>query len=88
MRLFIYFILFFIAYQVYKATRVAMSGPSIRKRSEESDEITAELVEDPVCHAYCPKNSALRVDSHQKTYYFCSEECKGKFLHTRRGEEK
>jgi len=39
-----------------------------------------ELVEDPVCHTYIPKGQALLLEQDNKTYYFCSTECRDSFL--------
>lgn len=80
MRLLIYVLIFFIIYQIYKAARVSLSGPPPRDTRQDSDVITAELVEDPVCHAYCPKDDSLRAERGGRTYYFCSEECRKKFV--------
>ncbi len=38
------------------------------------------LVQDPVCGVYCPKKKALTAIYKGKVYYFCSEECRQKFL--------
>ncbi|MBI5286752.1 MAG: hypothetical protein HY878_04075 [Deltaproteobacteria bacterium] len=39
-----------------------------------------ELVLDPACKTYIPKDSALRVRDGEMVHYFCSEECRGRFL--------
>ena len=38
------------------------------------------LVQDPVCKIYVPKGQALRGKKDGETYYFCSEECRKRFL--------
>ncbi len=38
------------------------------------------LVQDPVCKTYVPKSQALHETKDGKTYYFCSEECRKRFL--------
>lgn len=83
MRFLIYVILAFIAYQAYKSARAAVSGSLGRSQREDREPITAELVEDPICHTYCPKTETLKIDSQGKTFYFCSEECRDKFLEGR-----
>ncbi|MEW6328342.1 MAG: YHS domain-containing protein [Thermodesulfobacteriota bacterium] len=80
MRLLIYIILIFIAYQLFKAVRRELGRPEQVNRKKDDSAITAELVEDPVCHTYCPKNEALMTRMDGKSYYFCSEECKRKFI--------
>jgi uncharacterized protein len=86
MRLLIYIILTFIAYQIYKVVRRGLGRSEQVNRKKDDGVITAELVEDPVCHTYCPKNEALMASMDGKSYYFCSEECKRKFIEMRKGE--
>lgn len=86
MRLLIYIILTFIAYQIYKFMRRGLDRPEQVNRKKDDGVITAELVEDPVCHTYCPKNEALMASMNGKSYYFCSKECKQKFIEMRKGE--
>jgi len=38
-----------------------------------------EMVQDPVCKVYVPKNNALSLTVSGTTYYFCSRECMDKF---------
>ncbi len=42
--------------------------------------VTDKLVRDPVCGVYCAKKEAYTVIWKGKVYYFCSEECRQKFL--------
>ena len=51
-------------------------GPDHSGNALKSDD---ELVEDPVCHTYIPKGQALLLKQKNKTYYFCSTECRDKF---------
>ncbi len=41
--------------------------------------VTDELVQDPVCGAYCPKREAKSMVYRGKKYYFCSMECLREF---------
>lgn len=85
MRLLIYAIAVFIGYLIYKSVRESLSRPAQMHRRKQDEAITAELVEDPVCHTYCPKNNSLVARVEEGTYYFCSEECRQKFLDMRKG---
>ncbi|MDI9612876.1 MAG: hypothetical protein QM330_07440 [Acidobacteriota bacterium] len=38
------------------------------------------MVRDPVCGMYMDPRLALRLEEGKGTFFFCSEECKGKFL--------
>jgi len=42
-----------------------------------------ETEKDPVCGSYVPVSSALRVRSGSEVVYFCSPECKEKYLECR-----
>jgi len=39
-----------------------------------------ELVQDPYCQTYIPKQTAVRKRVKGRDYYFCTEECLRKFL--------
>ena len=45
------------------------------------------LVEDPVCKVCVPKKQALTLQDKDKVIYFCSTECRDKFLATK-GEDR
>ena len=38
-----------------------------------------EMVQDPECKTYIPKNNSLSLQISGTTYYFCSRECMNKF---------
>jgi uncharacterized protein len=38
------------------------------------------MVKDPVCGMYMDSRLAIRLQKSNETFYFCSEECKKKFL--------
>ncbi len=42
------------------------------------------LVRDPVCNLYLPEEDAIKLSWKGQTYYFCSEECKRKFIENER----
>jgi YHS domain-containing protein len=42
--------------------------------------ITDEMVSDPYCKVYIPKRDAIKTTVAGKTLYFCSKECKKKYL--------
>lgn len=39
-----------------------------------------EMVLDPVCDSYIPLSTAIRAETPSGTEYFCSAECRDKFL--------
>lgn len=40
----------------------------------------SEMVRDPVCGVYIPSDEALTATGRGGTFYFCSEECRRRFL--------
>lgn len=60
-------LLFFSPPQVKQPPQSGPSGP------------VNEMVQDPVCKVYIPKNSSLSLNISGTTYYFCSRECMDKF---------
>lgn len=52
-----------------------------RKGKEERvTPLSDELVKDPVCGVYCAKGSSYKLKYNNKVYYFCSPQCREKFL--------
>jgi uncharacterized protein len=45
------------------------------------------MVKDPVCGMYMDCRLAVRLDKKSEEFYFCSEECKQKFLNNSTGSE-
>jgi len=39
-----------------------------------------DMVKDPVCNTYIPMQNSIRENIRGKTYYFCSQECRDKFM--------
>jgi len=51
------------------------------KKEETQKKIVDENhVKDPVCGLYIPESKAVKLRVKNKDYYFCSNECKEKFL--------
>jgi uncharacterized protein len=48
--------------------------------SENSANETNQMVKDPVCGMYMDARLAVRLESRRENFYFCSEECKKKYL--------
>jgi len=68
-------------YLLLKFFKLLFLKPPVNKRPPQqntSDQIN-EMVQDPVCKVYIPKNNALSTQKTGTTYYFCSKECMDKF---------
>lgn len=74
MRLIFYALLALIIYYL-------LSGLLGSKQKEENlREFEDELVKDPICSIYVPKNKAISIKLGDKKVYFCSKECKERYL--------
>lgn len=83
MRIIIYIILIFLLYRIAKAFLFPKKTPAQQKNEPvlHGD----ETVFDPICQSYFPKTEALSVRNGNETTYFCSEECREKFLNKKGG---
>ena len=72
------FLLFILAYLVFLLIKVCFSSSSKKplRRPQELLDKGEEMVLDPQCQSYHPRNGAIF--SHG--YYFCSEECARVFV--------
>lgn len=43
-------------------------------------EIDDVMVKDPYCHVYFPKRNGISLKRNGQVFYFCSKECKEKFI--------
>ena len=54
-------------------------GANVRSKDPKSQN-TSRMVKDPICGMYLDPRLALSVEKKQDTHYFCSQECKNKYL--------
>lgn len=58
-----------------------VSGKRVPQTDATAQPIEDILEEDPVCHRFVPRQEALTATRSGMIQYFCSEECRQKFLH-------
>lgn len=52
-----------------------------QKYADSNEEVKAvEMKKDTICGSYVEETTKYKVKLHDKIYYFCSEECKNKFI--------
>jgi uncharacterized protein len=56
-------------------------GDSRRRPPKTSEKPSNNMVKDPVCGMYMDSRLAIRLENSKEAHYFCSEECKNKYLH-------
>ncbi len=76
-RLIIFILVLWIIHKLVKQARMLFF--QIKKREANELIMGGEMVQDPSCRVYIPKNTAIRQKIGQHQYYFCSQECARKF---------
>lgn len=51
-------------------------------------EKAVEMKQDPVCGSYMEETTPYKVKYYDKIFYFCSEDCKNKFIEQKKDENK
>ncbi len=79
----------FAAFMIYLTLALFKKNKSVSNGNEKKDE-AVDLVKDPVCDTYVEKDTDYKVKLYDRIYYFCSEECRQKFIEQKKnkGEEK
>lgn len=65
---------------VVRYLRSLFGGPKKQKGSPGSETNPNPMVRDPICGMYLDPRLAIRTDYKQQAFYFCSDECRKKFL--------
>jgi len=65
----------------------AFTGAQKQAKPKDSNSTVNHMVKDPVCGMYMDARLAVRHESRKKAFYFCSEECKKKFLSKSAGQD-
>jgi uncharacterized protein len=80
MRLIFYAVWAYIIYSVYRFVRNIGRKLHPPPPKPERTNISGVMVKDEACLTYIPKEDALRETVGGREYYFCSKECRKKFL--------
>ena len=75
------FVLALILAAVYFFFKIKDKKQDEQKYADDNEEVKAvEMKQDAVCGSYVEETTKYKVRLHDKIYYFCSEECKNKFI--------
>jgi len=74
--------LFLLFYLVFLVVRFFQSlGHNVSRSNPRPDSLPKKtMVKDEVCNTYIPEDEALKENRDGRVYYFCSEDCRKKFL--------
>ena len=78
-----FIILFIVGFVFYRAIRSWMLKNSSGRgsvASKSSGEIDDVMVKDPYCKAYFPRRNGISLQKDGKELFFCSEECRDKYV--------
>ena len=76
-KIILYAFLAYIVYWLYRFFKVLNKGSKTPKAVKQPSGI---MVKDEICNTYLPKEDAYKEEYAGKDYYFCSQECRQKFL--------
>jgi YHS domain-containing protein len=80
MRLIFYAVWAYIIYSVYRFFRNVWRRVAPPAAKPEPRRVSGVMVKDEACGTYIPQDDALRETVGGKEYFFCSKECRKKFL--------
>ena len=69
-----------LAYIIYKFIRLYQHLSKKSRIPRQPKQISGIMVKDEVCNTYLPKEDAIREIVSGKEYFFCSKDCRKKFL--------
>jgi uncharacterized protein len=76
----------FVAYIIFLLFRFFSALNKASKTQRASKRISGIMVKDDICNTYLPKESAIKEVYKGKEYYFCSNECRQKFLEQKKSQ--
>ncbi len=85
-RLVLLLVIAYLLYKVlWKGERISFRWIKSKKDQNPHPQAALEEMErDPVCGTFLPQRQAVKLKHAGETHYFCSEECKQKFLSTQK----
>ncbi|MFZ2053331.1 MAG: hypothetical protein WAU81_03950 [Candidatus Aminicenantales bacterium] len=79
---FLFYVL--LAYVIYLFLRLLFFPRRLSRRDQPRPQLSGIMVKDEVCNTYLPKDEAILETTDGEDHYFCSEECRRKFLEQRK----
>lgn len=69
-----------VSYIIYLFLRLLLSPRRPARREPNRPQPSGIMVKDETCNTYLPREEAILEKAEGKDYYFCSQECRQKFL--------
>jgi len=71
-------------YIVYKSIRFYLKLSQKSNSPPKAKQISGQMVKDTICNIYLPQEDAIKEIIEEKEYFFCSKECRQKFLESKK----
>ncbi|WP_298067612.1 transcriptional regulator [uncultured Mailhella sp.] len=68
----------YVLYRLFMNDRKKSADQEVKEQKKRMD--TGEMVQDPICGTYVDKENAISVRNGDQVTYFCSYECRQKYL--------
>ncbi len=73
-----------LAYILYKFIRFYQKLSQKSNSPRQANKSSGHMVKDEICNTYLPQEDTIKEIHEGKEYFFCSQECRQKFLESRR----
>ena len=81
MRLLIWIILLYLGYRFLRSwTQKYLASGQRASNGRRNEEIADIMIKDPYCNIYFPRNEGVPLTFQGEELYFCSSECRDKYL--------
>jgi YHS domain-containing protein len=82
--------LFILAFAIYLVLKTVLGFVYFYRKKKEGDRraqerLGGDMAEDPICHTYVPKATALKQSVDGQTIYFCGTQCAEAFFAKAKG---
>ena len=88
MRLLIFLGLFYFLYRVVKSWMASLNTSKTNSYHQKPPEIDDVMVKDPFCEVYFPKRNGVRISLEGQELFFCSTQCRDKFIEVHSEKQK
>lgn len=72
-------VLYFLLRQMFRGFKTPIQAGREKSAAQAQDKEQDQMIEDPVCHIFVPKQIAVVETIGGREYCFCSQECSMKF---------
>jgi len=79
-RFILYTALAYVGYRAVKSLIGERPSRTVSSSDRSAGKIDDVMIKDPYCEAYFPKRNGVHYRHHGEDLYFCSEDCKAKFI--------